>query len=116
MASADALSNGDLRSIAGSVATGGHVEADVAQKVESAVEALIGVALLEQSLDMDAPLLEQSGLDVIAYACDVVAIVLHEIQLFKRRIHLPEVGAYPAIEFLGVARHNDAYSSNSEAG
>jgi hypothetical protein len=106
-----------FRRVRQAVATAGcHIEADVAQQVESAVEALIGIAFLEQGLDMDAPFLEQLVLDVVADSRDVVAIVLHEIQLFKRGIHLLEVGAYPAIEFLGVARHQDAYSSNSGTG
>ncbi len=86
-------------------AAGRHVEAHVAQQVEAAVEAFIRVALLEQCLDVGSSLFQQPGLDVIAHARNVVAILLREIQLLERRIHLLEVVADPAIECLGITRH-----------
>ncbi len=86
-------------------ATRRHVETHVAQQIETAVEAFIRVALVEQGLDKGSPLLEQPGLDVVTCPFDIVAIVPDEIQLLERRVHLLEVVTNPVVEGFGIACH-----------
>ena len=91
-------------------AAGCHVETHVTQQVETAVEAFVRVALIEQRFDEDPPFFKQPILDVVACPFDVVAIFPRKIQLLERRIHFLEVVANPVIEGLGVTCHHSRSS------
>ena len=82
-----------------------HVQAEVAEDVEGLVEALVGVALVRERADEDAPLLEDLRLELVADAVDVRAVVLREVRLFQRGVELDERGADPRVERFDVLAH-----------
>ncbi len=82
-----------------------HVETEVAENVEGLVEALVGVALVRERPDEDAPLLEDLRLEVVAHAVDVRAVVLREVRLLERGVELDERGADPRVERFDVSAH-----------
>ncbi len=82
-----------------------HVQAEIAEHVEGLVEALVGVALVRERADEDAPLLEDLRLELVADALDVRAVFLREVQLLELGVELDERGADPRVERFDVPAH-----------
>ena len=82
-----------------------HVETDIAEQIEAAVETFVGIAFLQQSGNVGAPFLQKLLLDIVTDTRDVVAVFAREIQLLERRVHLLEVSTDPAVEFFGSGCH-----------
>jgi hypothetical protein len=82
-----------------------HVQPEVAEDVERLVEALVGVALVGERADEDAPLLEDLRLQLVAEPVDVRAVVLRVVELLEGRVELDERGADPRVECLDVLAH-----------
>ena len=82
-----------------------HVQTEVTEDVEGLVEALVGVALVREGADENAPLLEDSRLHVVADAVDVRAVRLREVRLLERGVELDERGADPRVERFDVRAH-----------
>ena len=82
-----------------------HIEPDIAEHAEGAVEAFAGIALAPEVDDIAVPLVAQRRLDRVADALDVGAVGLREIELLERGVHLDEAGADPPVEGLGPDAH-----------
>ncbi len=84
---------------------GRHEQAEIAEHVEGALEAFIGVALRRERTDRARGPLRQALLDVVADVIDVGAVALAEIQFLDLRVHRHEGSADPAIEIGGGVAH-----------
>ena len=83
-------------------AAGGHVQADIAQQAEIAVEPFVRIALAEQYGQVAATFVKETSLGLFATRSDIRPVVLGPVNSFKLGIDFDKRSSYPVVECCNV--------------